>query len=547
MPKRRTTKLTLGGVIMLKFTRTGVAVLVSFFLIIVLVAPSVAQAADQRGKVTLASGWTHYASGYRPVSVAKSGNVVTVSGLLRKVGGGKWAHVATLPSGMRPSKRLIFNVNTQDRTARVDVLPNGQIYFITGKTTHGWLSLEGISFVVGKTHPLKLTSGWQNYGGGYANANELKVGNTVTIGGLVKPGSGTVIATLPGHLRPLKRHIFNLNSHDKTSRVDVLPNGQIIWVYRAPSRGWVSLDGIRFQRKPGRALQLVNGWKQYAGGYAPGTVTRVGNRISVNGLLRSGRWGHAANLPKGMCPESRLIFNLNNHERTSRVDVLPDCRIIWVAGGKGHGWLSLEGVSFVLKKGGATAAKAPPKPKSSPGISIPWKTLAGKAIDIDVGPNGTAWIVSTNKSIWRWDGRQFKKMTGGAKRIAVDPQGNAWFVNQNRDIYRFNGKSWQKIQGKAFDIDVGANGTVWIIGSNKSIWRWDGRQFKKCRVAPIALPSIQRVMPGSSIKIATSTCLTAGHGKKWWAKPLILQSVAMATCGMSAPITRHTSGTAELG
>lgn len=323
---------------------TALAVLIS--------SPHIAAAADKWVTPGFAPGWKNYGGDFRPVSAVKSGNVVTVSGLAARTNG-KWGHIATLPSDMRPKKRLIFNVNTHERTARVDVRTNGHIHFRVGQTAYNWVSLDGISFVTGKTYPLPLTAGWQNYGNGYTTANELKVGNTITLGGLVKPGSGSVIATLPGHLRPAKRHIFNLNSHDKTSRVDVLPNGQVVWVYRAPARDWVSLNGIRFQQKQGRALQLVNGWKNYQDGYAAATATRIGNRVSVNGLLRAGKWGHMANLPKGMCPEKQLIFNLNNDKNSARVDVYPDCRVGWLAGGRDSGWLSLEGISFVLKTGGS--------------------------------------------------------------------------------------------------------------------------------------------------------------------------------------------------
>lgn len=336
------------------FTRSRLFTAV-IIAVIVAVSQS-ARAADKWANLTFAAGWKNYAASYRAVSAVKSGNTVTVSGLAARTSG-KWGHIATLPAGMRPKKRMIFNVNTHDRNARVDVWPNGQIHFVVGQRGFNWVSLDGISFVTAKTYPLRLSSGWQNYGGGYVGATELKVGNTVTLSGLVKPGSGNVITTLAGHLRPSKRHIFNVNSHDKTSRVDVLPNGQVVWAFRPAARGWVSLDGIRFERKRGRNLKLVSGWRNFNKGYATASVTRSGNRISTSGLVRGGKWGHVATLPKGMCPEARLIFNLNNHDGSSRVDVLPDCRIYWVAGGRNHGWINLDGISFYLKPTGASLTR----------------------------------------------------------------------------------------------------------------------------------------------------------------------------------------------
>lgn len=463
---------------------SGLSRLVTAAALALLIAhPHSASAADKWATPSFASGWKDFAREYRPVSAVKSGNVITVSGLAARTNG-KWGHIATLPSDMRPKNRLIFNVNTQDRTARVDVLPNGQIHFITGRTAQNWVSLDGISFITGKTYPLKLTPGWRNYGNGYTAANELKVGNTVTLGGLVVPGAGNVIATLPAHLRPAKRHIFNLNSHDKTSRVDVLPDGRVIWVHRAAARGWVSLDGIRFERKPGRNLQPVNGWKNYQDGYATATATRVGNRISVNGLLRAGRWDHMANLPKGMCPEKRLIFNLNNHDRSSRVTVQPDCRIFWSAGGKNHGWLSLEGISFVIGKPAGTKIASQPKTPAQPS-ALSWVKVPGGATDIAVGANGAVWVVGgnslkTGNDIYQYIGHnKWRRMPGAATRIAVDPKGNAWIVDKNRKIHRWDGGAWHVVPGAANDIAIGADGTVWVIGADKrsggfTIWRYLG-------------------------------------------------------------------------
>lgn len=446
-------------------------------------SPQSANAADKWVTLGFASGWNNYGHSFRPVSAVKSGNVVTVSGLAARAGG-KWGHIATLPPDMRPKKRLIFNVNTHERTARVDVLPSGQIHFVTGQTAHNWVSLDGISFVTGKTYPLPLTPGWQNYGGAYAAANELKAGNTVTLGGLVKPGAGNVIATLPAHLRPAKRHIFNLNSHDKTSRVDVSPDGRIEWAHRAASRGWVSLNGITFNLKPGKTLKLVNGWRNFDQKFSGANVTRTGNRIRVEGLVKGGKWGHIATLPKGMCPENALIFNLNNHDGSARVDVQADCRIVWRAGARNHGWINLNGIAFNIGKPGsaqiASTSKAPVKT-----AALSWVKVPGGATDIAVGANGAVWIVGgnsmkTGNDIYQYIGHnKWRRMPGAATRIAVDPKGNAWIVDKNRKIHRWEGGDWQTVAGAANDIAVGADGTVWVIGADKrsggfTIWRYLG-------------------------------------------------------------------------
>ena len=313
-----------------------------------------ARAADQWTALPFASGWKNYANGYQPVSAVKSGTVVTITGLAQKTGGGNWGHIATLPARMRPSQRLVFNVNTQDRTTRVDVLPTGQVGFVAGNKAAGWVSLDGIAFATGNGTKLGLGAGYSNYGGGYAPATARLIGGRVMVGGLVKAGSGTLIGTLPGTMRPDKRLIFNLNTDDRTARVDVTPNGQMIWMSRAPARSWISLNGIGFEKRSGAGLQLLGGWRNYGGEFRPASWKRVGNRVTLSGLVqKSVTWSHdIGRLPKGQCPDQRLVFNLNSHATTHRVDAITDCRVYWVAGRTGADYLSLDGMSFVLKSGG---------------------------------------------------------------------------------------------------------------------------------------------------------------------------------------------------
>ena len=47
----------------------------------------------------------------------------------------------------------------------------------------------------------------------------------------------------------------------------------------------------------------------------------------MQGFIHGGSWSHISTLPVECRPYKRLIFNLNNHQSTSRVDVLPDRRV----------------------------------------------------------------------------------------------------------------------------------------------------------------------------------------------------------------------------
>lgn len=94
------------------------------------------------------------------------------------------------------------------------------------------------------------------------------------------------------------------------------------------------------------ALALGAGNANQGGDYAPATATRVGAVVTVGGVVKVQNWTVLATLPAGYRPAKRMIFSVNNHDRDARVDVLPDGRILWVAGGKNHGWISLSGIAF---------------------------------------------------------------------------------------------------------------------------------------------------------------------------------------------------------
>merc|ERR1712100_557751 len=88
-------------------------------------------------------------------------------------------------------------------------------------------------------------------------------GNLCVVSGLIKATRGmrNPITRLPPNCRPNKRLIFNLNNHENTLRVDVLPNGQIHKVAGIFRHGWLSLDGIVFAVRDRVGLTLENRWK----------------------------------------------------------------------------------------------------------------------------------------------------------------------------------------------------------------------------------------------------------------------------------------------
>jgi hypothetical protein len=296
--------------------------------------------------LSLSNGWAPYGHGYEAPSTTKSGDLCVVSGLIKR--SGMKNPLLTLPSDCRPNKRVIFNLNNHEGTLRVDVLPNGQVHYVTGTYRHSWLNLDGINFAVANRHTLPLRSSWRAYGGSYGTPTYTKTGSVCEVEGLLRGGSWSGhLAELPSNCRPKKRLIFNMNNHAKTCRVDVHTNGRIQWHAGGRDHHWVSLGGMIFSTDNGSNLPLASRWSNYGGSYGSATVAKSGNLCLVSGLVRGGHWGHTiVTLPSDCRPKGRLIFNMNNHGKTARVDVMTNGQVRWVAGGRDHHWISLTGITI---------------------------------------------------------------------------------------------------------------------------------------------------------------------------------------------------------
>ena len=68
-------------------------------------------------------------------------------------------------------------------------------------------------------------------------------------------------------------------------------------------------------------------------------------------------------------PSHRLIFDLNGHEGSIRVDVLASGEIKYVSGSHDNGWISLEPIRFLLPSHGS------PRPLT---LTDGWLTYGGE-------------------------------------------------------------------------------------------------------------------------------------------------------------------------
>lgn len=96
---------------------------------------------------------------------------------------------------------------------------------------------------------INFNESWCNYGGQYATAKWKKIGNIVQLEGLVKSNNfngKTTICTLPNNISPKQRLIFTLNQNETQFRVDVLPNGTVVYCAGINKHSWISLNGINY-------------------------------------------------------------------------------------------------------------------------------------------------------------------------------------------------------------------------------------------------------------------------------------------------------------
>ena len=97
--------------------------------------------------LSMVNGWGAYPGVFTTPQYTKSAvdNVVTLKGLIRRdTAAGSGSAMAVLPVGSRPKERILFATASMGDYSRIDILPNGEVQFLSG--SNGWLTLDGISF-----------------------------------------------------------------------------------------------------------------------------------------------------------------------------------------------------------------------------------------------------------------------------------------------------------------------------------------------------------------------------------------------------------------
>ena len=95
---------------------------------------------------TLLNSFTQHGAGFAPAAYYKDkmGRVL-LRGTVANVNNPTGLVIFNLPVGYRPtSGRLIYNVNANGGSGRVDIMTNGDVLVMTGSA--GWINLDGIGF-----------------------------------------------------------------------------------------------------------------------------------------------------------------------------------------------------------------------------------------------------------------------------------------------------------------------------------------------------------------------------------------------------------------
>src|SRR5262249_28867615 len=101
----------------------------------------------------------------------------------------------------------------------------------------------------------------------------------------------------------------------------------------------------------------------------------------------------------------------------------------------------------------------------------------GGATDIGVGADGSVWITGRDdpnpnhygSTVYRLVGNSWTKTTGLATNLDVDPNGNAWVTNLDHNLFRSDTTvnkivpvTVAGVQTQARDVGIGSQGDLWI-------------------------------------------------------------------------------------
>ncbi|MFC1746590.1 tectonin domain-containing protein, partial [Candidatus Riflebacteria bacterium] len=150
-----------------------------------------------------------------------------------------------------------------------------------------------------------------------------------------------------------------------------------------------------------------------------------------------------------------------------------------------------------------------------------WLDFGGAAKRVDVDKHGNPWVVNDAGVIYRYEVKAKKWVhipTGRAIDIACGPDGTIWVLGTDKTVYKWNGKTWLKGNGMGYHITVDNQGLPWVIGMDKGTWTRSAITPGR----PVARPPVRPGIKGAPVSVTTfaECCSMAYHlGKKTFRAP----------------------------
>lgn len=186
--------------------------------------------------------------GYSNAHVKMQGFMCIVNGVIE---GSSFGLLGTLPPACRPKKSLAFPLNNHYGTSRVNVHPSGEIMWAGGSHEYKWISLSGITFSNSPYHKsIKMLNGWMAFDHNkYPYANYVVENRMCVLGGFIFAGKWDVIGVLHPECRPNHPQVFNALTGpelDQLARINIYPDGRIVWTGGQQTDAFLSINGIAF-------------------------------------------------------------------------------------------------------------------------------------------------------------------------------------------------------------------------------------------------------------------------------------------------------------
>lgn len=212
----------------------------------------------------LKNKWVNYNIGYGSAAVKSQGYFCMLSGMIK---GPAFGVVAEMPTGCRPKKTLNFLLNNHYGNMKVTVNPSGEVTWAGGSQENKWISLNGIIFSTSPYHrKITMKNGWMAFDTQkYPEASFVVENKMCVLGGFVFAGKWDVVGILSPECRPKSLKIYNAATGpelDKLARINIYPDGRILWAGGQQEDAFLCFDGISFPTQPYKAPRLGKGTRE---------------------------------------------------------------------------------------------------------------------------------------------------------------------------------------------------------------------------------------------------------------------------------------------